>query len=207
MDRSADNIGQIINDIQRDLEELKTMQISGGGDIPDGSVTESKLADGAVSSAKIADGAITTAKISNGAVTVDKVDWSGVANHLWTDGTYASGYKASTNQGFMQKIQACIVGGFLYIRWGASPNAGNFPAGSEVIIGSIPSVIDGFDISNLVQDTATTKRTPRFYASGTSATPGMFMLVGLNIKVSMANACSWACGEAMLPINYDKSIS
>lgn len=58
MDRSADNIGQIINDIQRDLEELKTMQISGGVDIPDGSITESKLADGSVSESKLSSGLV-----------------------------------------------------------------------------------------------------------------------------------------------------
>lgn len=155
----------------------------------------------------IADSAVTTAKIDDGAVTRAKYDWAAETEHSWTDGTYASGYKASSNQGFMQKIQACIMGGFLYIRWGASPTSGNFPAGTEVTIGSIPGIVDGIDVSNFSANSTTAKRIPRFYASGAGAAAGMFMLVGLDIKVCMATSCAWACGEAMLPINYDKSIS
>ena len=150
---------------------------------------------------------ITTNMIADGAVTRAKYDWAAETEHAWTDGTYASGYKASTNQGFMQKIQACIMGGFLYIRWGASPSSGNFPAGTEVTIGSIPGIVDGIDVSNFSANSTIAKRIPRFYASGAGAAPGMFMLVGLDIKICMASACAWACGEAMLPINYDKSIS
>lgn len=98
MDRSADNIGQIINDIQRDLEELKTMQISGGGDIPDGSVTESKLADGAVSSAKLADGAVSASKLS-----------SAFVDSLF----YKPGDTITNSNTFVQDGDQCIFNGFL----------------------------------------------------------------------------------------------
>jgi hypothetical protein len=51
MNRSADDIGQIIAGIQRDLEELKSNQ--GRSPIPDDSVTTAKIVDAAVTSAKI----------------------------------------------------------------------------------------------------------------------------------------------------------
>lgn len=46
---------------------------TGGGDIPAGSITSSKLAAGAVTNQKIADGAVTAIKIAAGAVTADKI--------------------------------------------------------------------------------------------------------------------------------------
>ncbi len=46
--------------------------------LPDGAVTEAKLASGAVTTAKIADGAVATAKIADGAVTFAKLDAASV---------------------------------------------------------------------------------------------------------------------------------
>lgn len=48
--------------------------------IPDGSVTEEKLADSAVSSSKLRDGSVSTAKIQNGAVSTEKIAGFGQAN-------------------------------------------------------------------------------------------------------------------------------
>lgn len=45
----------------------------GGGMVPDGSVTTTKLADGAVTTAKLAGGAVTTVKLANGSVTANKM--------------------------------------------------------------------------------------------------------------------------------------
>lgn len=42
MDRSADNIGNIINNLQRDMEELKSTQLTSDS-IADGSITAQKL--------------------------------------------------------------------------------------------------------------------------------------------------------------------
>jgi hypothetical protein len=41
---------------------------AGGGDVPDGSITEAKLAPNAVTSSKVADGSITAAKLGAGSV-------------------------------------------------------------------------------------------------------------------------------------------
>lgn len=54
MDRSADDIGTIISGMQRDMEELKSTQLT---------------------SDNIADGSVTSSKIANGAVTKEKIDW------------------------------------------------------------------------------------------------------------------------------------
>lgn len=58
MNRSADDIGQIIAGIQRDLEELKSNQ--GRSPIPDDSVTTAKIVDAAVTSEKIDWSTLTT---------------------------------------------------------------------------------------------------------------------------------------------------
>lgn len=79
MNRSADDIGQIIAGIQRDLEELKSNQ--GRSPIPDDSVTTAKIVDAAVTSAKIdwstvihgtssASGTISTGSGTNISVTI-----------------------------------------------------------------------------------------------------------------------------------------
>lgn len=56
------------------------------GNIPDGAVTEEKLADGAVTEVKLADGAVTTAKLPDGAVTTPKLPDGAVTTPKINDG-------------------------------------------------------------------------------------------------------------------------
>lgn len=73
MDRSADSLATILNDIQRDLEELKSTQIRSESTLPDNSVTTDKIADGAVTTNKVENNAITTNKIANANITSEKL--------------------------------------------------------------------------------------------------------------------------------------
>ena len=146
MDRSADNIGQVINDIQRDLEELKTTQLR-GDNIPEGAITTEKLADEAV----------TPAKINQLAMTAGAVEKS------WTTAPYASGYKASTNTGAPQSIQCCVWDGTFFLKFGVSPSSGNFDT-NENIIGQIPLVVDGVDLTKMFS--LDNHRVMRGFASG-----------------------------------------
>ena len=68
MDRTPENLGRVINTIQRDLEELKAAQATPI------SVSTSMIQDAAVTTAKIADSNITTAKVADGAITAAKMD-------------------------------------------------------------------------------------------------------------------------------------
>ena len=68
MDRTPENLGRVINTIQRDLEELKAAQTTPI------SVSTSMIQDAAVTTAKIADSNITTAKVADGAITAAKMD-------------------------------------------------------------------------------------------------------------------------------------
>lgn len=94
MDRSADDLGQILNNIERDLEELKTTQIR-TENIPDGAITTPKIANDAVTEGKVADGAISTNKIEDSAVTSAKIDWDTMPAELFF--TYTQTSDASGN--------------------------------------------------------------------------------------------------------------
>lgn len=72
MIRNESSIVEMMSSTQRDLEELKQTQ-TGGGAIPDGSITTTKLAAGAVTSVKLASNAVTSDKINSSAVTTDKI--------------------------------------------------------------------------------------------------------------------------------------
>lgn len=73
MIRNESSIVEMMSGTQRDLEELKQTQ-TGGGAIPDGSITTTKLADGAVTSAKLGSNAVTSGKINSNAVTSGKIN-------------------------------------------------------------------------------------------------------------------------------------
>lgn len=73
MIRNESSIVDMMSGTQRDLEELKQTQ-TGGGVIPDGSITTAKLADGAVTAAKINSYAVTSSKIDGSAVTTGKIN-------------------------------------------------------------------------------------------------------------------------------------
>ena len=77
MIRNESSIVDMMSGTQRDLEELKQTQ-TGGGVIPDGSITTAKLADGAVTSAKINSYAVTSSKIDGSAVTTGKINGGAV---------------------------------------------------------------------------------------------------------------------------------
>lgn len=77
MIRNESSIVDMMSGTQRDLEELKQTQ-TGGGVIPDGSITTNKLADGAVTSAKINSYAVTSSKIDGSAVTTGKINGGAV---------------------------------------------------------------------------------------------------------------------------------
>lgn len=84
MIRNESSIVEMMSSAQRDLEELKQTQ-TGGGVIPDGSITTTKLADGAVTSAKLASNAVTSGKINSNAVTSDKINSGAVTTAKLAD--------------------------------------------------------------------------------------------------------------------------
>lgn len=55
--------------------------------IPDSSISVTKIRDGSVSSGKIASGAVTTDKIANGAVSTEKIENNAVRKEQLSDGT------------------------------------------------------------------------------------------------------------------------
>ena len=65
MDRSADDIGTIISGMQRDMEELKSTQLTGDN---------------------IANNSITTDKLAGGAVTTDKMNWQTITGSVDSSG-------------------------------------------------------------------------------------------------------------------------
>lgn len=98
-------------------DEPNTANDDGYHELPDGSVTTSKLADGAVTTDKVADkavttdkvalgaittnrvanGTVTTTKIGDGAVTLDKVNIAAVSTQDLTDGTDVTGLANAKN--------------------------------------------------------------------------------------------------------------
>lgn len=68
-------------------DEVNTANDDGYHELPDGSVTTSKLADGAVTGEKIADGAVTGAKLSDWAITESKIADANVTGEKIADGT------------------------------------------------------------------------------------------------------------------------
>lgn len=119
MNRSPEDLGGIINTIQRDLDEMKAAQIeSQAGVVPDNSVTTPKLVDSAVTAAKIANGAVTSDKIASGAVssgklatasvTKDKIDFTSFgcieSCFYFEDKAIASYVDVTTNKGTQLRI-------------------------------------------------------------------------------------------------------
>lgn len=88
-------------------DEPNTANDDGYHELPDGSVTTSKLADkavttdkvalGAITTNRVANGTVTTAKIADGAVTLDKVSITAVSTQDLTDGTDVTGLANAKN--------------------------------------------------------------------------------------------------------------
>jgi hypothetical protein len=184
-----------------DLEttlNAKASQASVDGKIDIGDVQSTDIVANAVTTAKIANGNVTTAKVANGAITTAKI----ATSIAWTSGTYASGYKASTNGAYLQGIQACIYNGFLIVRFGVSKTSGNFAANTEVGVGSIPSTINGVDISNLVSGSDGKKNLYRTSVSGSGGAIGFGQFNGLGISVCPTTTASWLAGQFIIPLNW-----
>lgn len=130
MDRSADNIGQIINQIQRDLEELKTTQLR-NEDIPAGAITTPKLADGAVTTAKIADGAVDSDKIGSASVALTNMLTSSFSS---TEGAWSVYYMPNGKKIWLQSGQSTTSA---YNagpgNWGYAQNIASLPSSVESI--------------------------------------------------------------------------
>lgn len=120
----------------------------------------------------------------------------------WTSGTYASGYKASSNDAYLQGIQACIYNGFLIVRFGVSKTSGSFAANSEVGIGSIPSTIDGVDISNLATGSSGRKNLYRTSVSGSGGAIGFGQFNGNGLSVCPTTTATWLAGQFIIPLNW-----
>lgn len=144
------------------------------------------------------EGAVDSSAIQDGAITSDKIDTTGG----WTAGTYASGYTVSSNAGYIQGIQACIYNGFLIVRFGVSKTSGSFAADSEVTIGTIPSEIDGVDVSTLISGSAGKKNIYRTSVSGAGGADGFCQISGLNISVTPQSTASWLTGQFIIPLNW-----
>ena len=129
------------------------------------------------------------------------IDWTN-PSVTWTSGTYASGYKASTNTSYPQGIQACIYNGFLIVRFGVSKTSGNFAAGTEVGIGSIPSTIDGVDISELATGSSGRQNLYRTSVSGSGGAIGFGQFNGNGISVNPTTSASWLAGQFIIPLNW-----
>ena len=184
-----------------DLEttlNAKASQTAVDGKIDIGDVQSSDIVANAVTTAKIADGNVTTAKVANEAITTAKI----ATSIAWTSGTYSSGYKASSNTAYMQGIQACIYNGFLIVRFGVSKTSGNFAANTEVGIGSIPSTINGVDISDLVTGSGGKQKLYRTSVCGSGGAIGFAQFNGLGISVAPASTASWLAGQFIIPLNW-----
>lgn len=120
----------------------------------------------------------------------------------WTSGTYASGYKASSNDAYLQGIQACIYNGFLIVRFGVSKTSGSFAANTEVGIGSIPSTIDGVDISNLATGSSGRKNLYRTSVSGSGGAIGFGQFNGNGLSVCPTTTATWLAGQFIIPLNW-----
>lgn len=129
------------------------------------------------------------------------IDWTN-PSVTWASGTYASGYKASSNGAYLQGIQACIYNGFLIVRFGVSKTSGNFTAGAEVGIGTIPSVIDGVDISNLATGSGGKQNLYRTSVSGSGGAIGFGQFNGNGISVNPTTSASWLAGQFIIPLNW-----
>lgn len=144
-------------------------------------------------------GTVSTSQIAANAVTTAKLETS-----TWVNGSYKSGYKASTNTSYKQNIQATIVGRMLYIRFGVSPSSGSFAKDTEYTFGSIPSTVNGVTVSDLC--TSAKQNLPRFLCSGQYGMYGWCQLNGTNLSLSfnssMGASCGWMCGQLMIPIDY-----
>ena len=184
-----------------DLEttlNAKASQTAVDGKIDIGDVQSTDIVSNAVTTAKIADGNVTTAKVANEAITTAKI----ATSIAWTSGTYFSGYKASSNTAYMQGIQACIYNGFLIVRFGVSKTSGNFAANTEVGIGSIPSTINGIDISDLVTGSDGKQKLYRTSISGYGGAIGFAQFNGVTISVAPTSTASWLAGQFIIPLNW-----
>ena len=133
-------------------------------------------------------------------VTNTNISWGTLASTPWVNGTYASGFKASTNTGFLQKIRACIYAGFLVVQFGVSRNSGNFVAQNEYNIGTIPSTIGGVNISNI--STQARGNLCRNSLSGAGANCGWCDLNGTTIAIEFRTGdAGWAMGQIIVPLN------
>lgn len=176
----------------------KASQTAVDGKIDIGDVQSTDIVANAVTTTKIADGNVTTAKVANEAITTAKI----ATSIAWTSGTYSSGYKASSNTAYMQGIQACIYNGFLIVRFGVSKTSGNFAANTEVGIGSIPSVINGVDISDLVTGSGGKQKLYRTSVSGSGGAIGFAQFNGVTISVAPTSTASWLAGQFIIPLNW-----
>lgn len=122
----------------------------------------------------------------------------------WTSGTYESGYKASSNTAFIQGIQACIYNGFLIVRFGVSKTSGSFAKNTGANIGTIPSTIDGVDISNLSTGAGSGGRQNlyRTIVFGSDGAMGSGQLNGNSISVNPAATTTWLAGQFIIPLNW-----
>lgn len=120
----------------------------------------------------------------------------------WTSGTYASGYKASSNNAFIQGIQACIYNGFLIVRFSVSKTSGNFAANTGATIGYIPYTIDGVDISNLSTGAGGRQNLFRTSVFGAGGAMGSGQLMGRDISVSPTATTAWLVGQFVIPLNW-----
>ena len=135
-------------------------------------------------------------------VTNTNIDWSSLASTPWQSGTYASGFKASTNAGYSSYgIGACIYAGFLYVRFSASRSSGDFAASTEYTIGSIPSVVGGVDVSSLTASADGNLTRSSLSAGGANC--GWCSLNGTNIIAELkTGSTGWCVGTIMLPLNW-----
>ena len=120
----------------------------------------------------------------------------------WTSGTYASGYKASSNNAYLQGIQACIYNGFLIVRFSVSKTSGSFAANTEVGIGAIPSTIDGVDISNLATGYGGRQNLYRTSVSGSGGAIGFGQFNTAGISVCPTTTATWLAGQFIIPLNW-----
>lgn len=122
----------------------------------------------------------------------------------WTSGTYASGYKAGSNDAFIQGIQACIYNGFLIVRFSVSKTSGSFAANTGATIGYIPYTIDGVDISNLSTGANYGGRQNLYRTSvfGSGGAMGSSQLNGVDISVSPSASATWLAGQLIIPLNW-----